>query len=221
MEPEQLHGRTPSMADMAHLAHEEKAQTPQQAIELVKAGNLRFCTDKAETKVMDAFQRRQLIVQQTPFAVVLGCSDSRVPVEIVFDQGPGDLFVVRVAGNIAEANALATVEFAIKYLDIKLVVILGHEGCSAVQLAMGSWLQRQNEPRLVQQLLEGIVPALVSVDSKAEERNRIRAAVEANVHYQLDKLSKSETLRSAISSGQVAAVGAYYEIASGEVTFLE
>jgi carbonic anhydrase len=221
MEGEKLQGRTPSMADMAHLSHEEKAATPQEAIRKLIEGNERFYMGKAEGKVVDAFQRRQHIIRQTPFAVVLGCSDSRVPIEIVMDQGPGDLFVVRVAGNVAERDALATIEFALKYLEIRLVVILGHEGCSAVQLAMGSWLARQNEPRSVRELLEGIVPALGNLDPKEEEKERIRKAVQANVRHQVAQLRKSDSLRQPIRDGKIDVVGAYYEIASGRVEFLD
>ena len=206
------------MADMAKLA-EERKKKPEEVRQLLKDGNERFISGKAQTKVLDAFQRRQQIVMQTPFAVVLGCSDSRVPVEIVFDQGPGDLFVVRVAGNVAETSALATVEFAIKYLNISAIVVLGHEGCSAVQLAMGSWLNRMSEPTHVRNLIESIVPALGS-QPETEEKERIRHAVQANVVHQVERLRRTDPLGTKERAGELALIPAYYEIATGRVEFL-
>jgi carbonic anhydrase len=220
MDIEPLHGRTPSMADMAHLEHETKAGSGAEAIARLKAGNDRFVSGRAETQVADAFARRGDIVTQTPFAVVLGCSDSRVPVEIVFDQGPGDLFVVRVAGNVAESSALATVEFAIKYLEIRAVVVLGHEGCSAVQLAMGTWLQRQNESRLVRELIEGVVPSLAGLDRHGDERHVIERAVELNVRHQVHRMLAADAIGPLVRAGSLDVVGAYYEIATGLVHFL-
>jgi carbonic anhydrase len=218
VDEQDLQGQTPSMADMAKLG-ESKAHTPAEAIQLLKEGNERFHTGRAEKIVVDAFERRQQIVRQTPFAVVLGCSDSRVPVEIVMDQGPGNLFVVRVAGNVAETSALATIEFAIHYLQIKAVVVLGHEGCSAVQLALRPWIERQREPRLVRELVESVVPGTWGVPETLEPSEKIRAAVKQNVRRQVERLSRQDVFGARIRDGELAVAGAYYEIASGKVEF--
>jgi carbonic anhydrase len=151
---------------------------------------------------------------------VLGCSDSRVPVEIVFDQGPGDLFVVRVAGNVAESGALATIEFAVRHLQIKAVVVLGHEGCGAVQLALKPWIERQQEPRLIRELVESVVPGTWGVPESLDPAERVKMSVQQNVRRQVERLSRQDCLGPQIRSGEIGVVGAYYEIASGRVLFL-
>ncbi len=208
------------MADIARL-NTGKAHTPEEALQILKEGNVRFYTGQGEKKVVDAFERRLQIVRQTPFAVVLGCSDSRVPVEIVFDQGPGNLFVVRVAGNVAETSALATIEFAIHFLQIKAVIVLGHEGCSAVQLALRPWAERQDQPRLVRELVESVVPGTWGVPEQLEGPERIKAAVEQNVRRQVERLCRQDVLAPRIREHGLAVAGAYYEIATGKVEFLD
>jgi carbonic anhydrase len=208
------------MADMA-MRNEPKAHTPAEAIEKLRVGNERFFAGQSETKVIDAFARRQQIITQTPFAVVLGCSDSRVPVEIVFDQGPGDLFVVRVAGNVAEDGALATVEFAVRYLLVKVVLVLGHQGCSAVQLSLKPWMERQSETRLVRELIESIVPATTDLPTDLEPSERIKTAVQRNVERQVARIKSESAIASKVAAGELAVVGAYYEIETGRVIFLE
>ena len=207
------------MADMAALA-EPKVKSPAEGLERLREGNQRFYTNQQQTKVVDAYSRRQQIITQTPFAVVLGCSDSRVPVEIVFDQGPGDLFVVRVAGNVAESSALATVEFAVRYLQIKVILVLGHQGCSAVQLALKPWIERQSEPRLVRELVEAVVPGTKGVPADLDPRERVQAAVQQNVHAQVEKLGRDETIAALVRKGELIVAGAYYEIESGKVQFI-
>ncbi len=201
--------------------HEGTAHTPEEAIQLLKDGNERFHTGRGEKKVVDAFERRLQIVRQTPFAVVLGCSDSRVPVEIVFDQGPGNLFVVRVAGNVAETSALATIEFAMHFLQIKAIVVLGHEGCSAVQLALRPWMERQSQPRLVRELVESVVPGTWGIEENLQGPERIKAAVIQNVRRQVERLSRQDVFGPSIRDHGLIVVGAYYEIATGRVEFIE
>jgi carbonic anhydrase len=199
---------------------EPKVQSPSEGIQRLKEGNRRFYSNQQETKVIDAYSRRQQIVTQTPFAVVLGCSDSRVPVEIVFDQGPGDLFVVRVAGNVAETSALATVEFAVRYLQIKVILVLGHQGCAAVQMALKPWVERQNEPRLVRELVDAVVPAMRGVPQDLDPREKIQAAVQQNVLAQVEKLSRDDAIAEQVRAGELIVAGAYYEIETGKVQFL-
>ena len=111
----------------------------------------------------DVNQRRAQIMAQTPFAVVLGCADSRVPIEIVFDQGPGDIFSIRVAGQVADTATLGSVQYAVRHLKVQLIVVLGHEGCGAVAAALQDETARAQEPAAVRALLDLIVPALTEM----------------------------------------------------------
>ena len=110
--------------------------SPEAALERLKAGNARFVTDKAEKRVSDAKMRAELAKGQHPFAIILACADSRVPPEFLFDQGLGDLFVVRVAGNVTGEEVLGSIEYAVAHLHVPLVVVLGHEKCGAVKAAL-------------------------------------------------------------------------------------
>ena len=123
--------RGASMEDIAGI-RPSRVDTPAEAIRALKEGNSRFFGGQSLRPDLGANERRAQIMGQTPFAVVLACSDSRVPVELVFDQGFGDLFVVRVAGNVMADSALGTVEYAIRHLKVQLIMVMGHEGCGAV-----------------------------------------------------------------------------------------
>merc|ERR1719265_2495494 len=118
------------------LSIQKENRTPQQVLEDLQKGNARFWTGSATRPEMSAFERRALIKQQFPSVAVLGCSDSRVPVEIVFDQGLGDMFVIRVAGNHLDNASHASLQYAVSALKVKVVVVLGHEGCGAIKHAM-------------------------------------------------------------------------------------
>src|SRR5919199_510811 len=132
--------RGATMEEIAALK-DPTANTPQEAIRALKTGNARFFSGQARRPEMSAAERRAQIMVQTPFAVVLGCSDSRVPVEIIFDQGLGDLFVIRVAGNIVAPSQVGSIEFAAERFGTRLVVVMGHTQCGAV-LAAIEQLQR-------------------------------------------------------------------------------
>ncbi|MDQ3754396.1 MAG: hypothetical protein M3371_06660, partial [Acidobacteriota bacterium] len=148
--------RGATMEEIAELT-EPLARTPVEAIRELKAGNARFFTGVARRPEIAAAQRRAQILAQTPFAIVLSCSDSRVPTEIVYDQGLGSLFITRVAGNIIEPGTAGSIEYGVQHLKSHVVVVMGHEGCGAVKAAMLPAEKRRAEPESVRFLLDRIV----------------------------------------------------------------
>ena len=170
---------------------------------------------------MSANERRAQILQQTPFAVVLGCSDSRVPVELVYDQGLGDIFSVRVAGQVVEPGTSGSIEYAVRHLNTKLLVIMGHEGCGAVKAAMLDESERKAEPENVRYLLDRIVPAVADIPKIRDPKAKMREAVIANVRKQLALALQNPVVKAAVAKNELAVIGAFYEISSGQVDFLE
>merc|ERR1712217_978106 len=169
----------------------------------------------------NAFERRALIMKQFPSVAVLGCSDSRVPVEIVFDQGLGDMFVVRVAGNCLDTSTRASLDYAVDHLKVKVVVVLGHEGCGAVRAAGLPIEQINKESPALSEALKQIKSGLDEHrlmhvhDARAHDRE----AVATNVRRQVEQLSRSEAIAQKIRERQIIVVGAFYEISSGIVDF--
>ncbi len=208
----------PTMEEAASLAP-SRATTPQEALQLLVEGNTRFYSGESRGAQTGAFERRQQIGAQTPFAALLGCSDSRVPLEIVFDQGLGDLFAVRVAGNVVEPGTAGSVEYAVAHLDVRLVVVMGHEGCGAVQAAMLPEDQIAREPDGVRHLLGHIRPAVADVPPLHDRKAQLREAVVRNVQRQMTAMAANPTVAAAVEAGRVAVVGAYYELSSGAVDF--
>ncbi len=212
--------RGASMEQIA-LLKDPIANTPNEALLALKTGNARFYAGSNARQQISVNERRAQIISQTPFAVVLGCSDSRVPLEIVFDQGPGDLFSIRVAGHVIEPATLGSIEYAIRHLKIHLVVVLGHEGCGAVAAAMLEPEKRDQEPEYVRFLLDKITPAVCDLPPIRDHKARMREAVVANVWHQKAALEENPVVKSAIEKGQLKVVGAFYEIGSGAVDFLD
>lgn len=198
-----------------------RATTPQEALQALQDGNARFFSGEPKFTSMAANARRAQIMTQTPFAVVLGCADSRVPVEIVFDQGPGDIFSIRVAGNVAEDATLGSIQYAVVHLKVQAIVVMGHEGCGAVAAAMLDASTRAQEPEQVQFLLNKVEPAVRNLPQIQDKKARMREAVIANVRLQQSEVAKDPTVAAAIASGKVQVVGAFYEIGSGAVDFLD
>ena len=212
--------RGASMEQVASLK-DPTASTPEEALQLLRDGNSRFYSNDSQAIAMTANARRAQIMTQTPFALILGCADSRVPVEIVFDQGPGHLFSVRVAGNVAEDATLGSIQYAIKHLKVHLVVVMGHEGCGAVAAAMLDEKVRAEEPQHVRFLLDKIEPAVRDLPLIRDHKARMREAVIANVLLQKSEVERDPIVADAIQRGVVQVVGAFYEIGSGAVDFLE
>lgn len=211
--------RGASMEDIAGL-RPSRVISPEDAIEALKDGNSRFFSGQATRPEADANQRRAQIMGQTPFAAVLACSDSRVPVEIVFDQGLGDLFVVRVAGNVVGDAGLGTLEYATEHLDVRLIVVMGHEGCGAVASAMLSEEQIAREPENLRRLIARIQPCVRDLPPIRDKKARMREAVLNNVRCQVAALREQPVIQAAEARGQIRVIGAFYEIGSGAVDFL-
>ncbi len=212
--------RGASMEQIA-LLKDPRANTPDEALLALKTGNARFYAGSDARQKISINERRAQIIAQTPFAVVFGCADSRVPVEIVFDQGPGDLFSIRVAGHVVEPATLGSIEYAIRYLKIHLIVVLGHEGCGAVAAAMQQPAQRDEAPEYVRFLLDKIAPAVCDLPHINDHKARMREAVVANIVHQKAVLETNPVVSKAIEDGQIKVVGAFYEIGSGAVDFLD
>jgi carbonic anhydrase len=202
------------------LLKDPSANSPEEALESLKKGNARFYSGTPHRVFSDVNGRRAQIIAQTPFAVVLGCADSRVPVELIFDQGPGDIFSIRLAGSVAEASSIGSVQYAVQHLKVHLIVVLGHEGCGAVAAAMSPPEIREKEPLHVRFLLDSIVPAVEGLPTIRDPKARMREAVIRNIWRQKSVLESDPTIAAAIADGQVQVVGAFYEIGSGAVDFL-
>ena len=209
-----------SMEEIAKLK-EPVAKTPQEAIRALKNGNSRFFGGTARRPEMSANERRAQILGQTPFAVVLGCSDSRVPTELVYDQGLGDIFSIRVAGQVVDPGTAGSFEYAVKHLKTKVLVIMGHEGCGAVQAAMLPEAQLKMEPENVRYLVEMIAPSVSAIPKIRDPKARMREAVMANVRKQVALAKENPVVKAAIAKNNLAVIGAFYEISSGQVDFLE
>jgi len=198
-----------------------------EALERLRQGNRRFVS-RLESPEASQVRLRQveLVAEQTPFAIVLGCSDSRVPAEIVFDQGLGDLFVIRVAGNIGAPSQIGSVEFAASQFGTRLVVVLGHSRCGAVLTALDE-LRRPVEiqSRNLRSIVDRIRPSvatLLSTELRHDPEALVAQAVRANVRASADHLRHgSEILEELIRSDGLRVVGAEYSLESGVVEFFD
>lgn len=198
-----------------------------EALERLREGNRRFAAD-ASTSASTGFRTRRLETapNQEPFAVILGCADSRVPAEIVFDQGLGDLFVIRVAGNIVAPSQIGSVEFAAARTGARLVVVLGHSRCGAIlatleELARPSKEQSRNLRSIVERIQPAIQPILMSQITPTDDA-LIRRAVRANVTASVSHLRHgSDILERLIQTDGLVIVGAEYCLETGTVEFFD
>ena len=197
-----------------------------EALELLRAGNHRFASDTRSPDNLTSQMRRDLAAGQEPFAIILGCSDSRVPAEIVFDQGLGDLFVIRVAGNIVAPSQVGSVEFAAARFGTRLVVVLGHSRCGAI-LATLEELGRpsQDQSRNLRSIVERIQPSvepLLATELKHQPDALLREAIRANIRASVSHLRHgSEVLEQLIQSDGLLVVGAEYSLETGVVEFFD
>lgn len=191
-----------------------------EALERLKAGNARFAEGKTRHAHESADWRKHLVGGQRPFATILGCSDSRVPPELVFDQGFGDLFVIRVAGNVVAADVIGSLIYAGLHLETKLFVVLGHGACGAVTAALDAKLKNAREQERIQVLLKLIEPGLKDLDLKLAYPALLNAAVEANVRWSMKQLAALPEVK-ALAGAQVMLVGGVYELDTGKVRFLK
>jgi carbonic anhydrase len=196
------------------------AINPDKALQRLIEGNARFVHGEPLQQSPGPRQLADLTQGQSPFATILGCSDSRVPPEMVFDQGLGDLFIVRVAGNVVSTEILGSLGYALAHLHTSLFVVLGHEGCGAVQAALKMKFHRQAEPGTVGELLEVILPGLEGINPSTPAETQWQHAVEANVRWSVRQLAAAPGARALLAEGRVRVVGAIYELATGCVRFL-
>lgn len=196
----------------------EPVETPDQALELLKQGNQRYCSGRAIHPNQSAARRAEMVKGSKPWAVVWGCMDSRVPPEIIFDCGLGDLYVVRTAGQVADNAALASLEFAIED-GAKLVVILGHQGCKAVQASVEAVDKGRYREGHINTLLKAIKPAV----EKARDRvgDWSDNAGRENICMEIEQLpAASGTIKKAVAQGKVKMVGARYSLVTGQVEII-
>lgn len=193
----------------------------EKALARLVAGNERFVRGKARFPTVQKEVLAELAKAQRPYATILGCSDSRVPPELVFDAGFGELFVVRVAGNVISSEILGSLQYAGVHLHTPLFVVLGHEGCGAVQAALAAKLLGARERRHIAALLSNIVPGLRGVAADLSPQRRLGAAVEANVRWSMRQLLETPEAKARAAEGVMKLVGAIYELKTGRVRFLE
>jgi carbonic anhydrase len=197
-----------------------------EALSRLREGNRRFVADQSGANESSRATRAALVAGQEPFAIVLGCSDSRVPAELVFDQGFGDLFVIRVAGNVVAPSQVGSVEFAAARFATKLVVVMGHTQCGAIlatveEVVGGQTTQSRNLRSIVDRVRPS-VETLLSGRDRMDQDTLIREAVRANVRASVDHLRHgSDLLERLIRKEGLVVVGAEYSLESGVVTFFD
>lgn len=206
-------------SDTQHQGQANRVVDALDALKRLKDGNERFVSGKPRHPHETTAWRHLLESGQHPFAVVLGCSDSRVPPELIFDQGFGDLFVVRVAGNVVDTDVTASVEYAIDHLDTQLIVVMGHSHCGAVTATLDHLTNIDDEPAEVVSLLYRIEPAILGIDPALPRDQRIDCAVKKNVELAVRRLSRVPDLRRSIDAGKIKIVGAVYDMHSGKIDF--
>ena len=197
-----------------------------EALARLRDGNRRFVANHATEAVSHPARRAELVSGQEPFAIILGCSDSRVPAELVFDQGFGDLFVIRVAGNVVAPSQVGSVEFAAARFETRLVVVMGHSQCGAVIAALDDVLGRTNEQsRNLRSIVDRVRPAVEAARAGHHDGDTdrwLQDAVRANVQASVDHLRHgSELLEQLIAREGLVVVGAEYSLETGVVTFLD
>ncbi len=197
------------------------AYTAEEALQRLKDGNERFLRGEARFPSVRKETLADLAKGQSPYATILGCSDSRVPPELIFDADFGELFIVRVAGNVVSAEVMGSLQYAGAHLRTSLFVVLGHEGCGAVKAAVDSMLDGVQHHSRIQILVDSIVPGLSRLDDKLAAEQRFQQAVEENVRWSIQQLLVTPEGKSAVEEGRANIVGAVYEIASGRVRWLE
>ena len=210
-------------------SHLPRPETAEQALEMLKQGNARF-VENVQNPQSTLLASNALTHVHEPFAIILGCSDARVPAEIVFDQGLGDLFVIRVAGNVVAPSQIGSVEFASEKFGTKLVVVLGHSHCGAVTACVETLINpdQQFSPNL-RSIVDRIRPSVYNLHEiytangqDIDEQELINRGIKANVRMSVTQLKHgSRILEDAVNNGSLIIVGAVYDLDTGKVTFIE
>lgn len=187
--------------------------TNQEVIQRLKDGNARFVKDLLDGKLQDSSRRDDLVGGQAPYAIVLSCADSRVVPELAFDTGLGELFTVRVAGNVANSSSIGSIEYAVAHCGTKVIVVMGHQSCGAVTAAVAGGDNGYN----INHLLSHITPAIAASGDGAS----ITDIVKKNAEMTVEELkNRSAIIKNAVDSGEVEVVAAYYNLDGGKVDFL-
>jgi carbonic anhydrase len=202
-------------ADPAH--SDQPSVAPAEAISKLKEGNGRYTSGNLQHPGQTTERRTELAKTQHPFATILSCSDSRVPPEIVFDQGLGDLFIVRVAGNVINDEGLGSIEYSVDHLGARLILVLGHQSCGAVDAARKTIAAKGKAPGHIESLVTAIKPAV-----EATAKDDLDATIKANVKHVVDALrSSTPILKAEVDSGKIQVIGGYYSLDTGAVSFLD
>jgi len=202
-------------ADPAH--SDQPSVAPSEAISKLKEGNGRYTGGNLQHPGQTAERRAELANTQHPFATIVSCSDSRVPPEIVFDQGLGDLFIVRVAGNVINDEGLGSIEYSVDHLGTRLILVLGHQSCGAVKAARETIAAKGKAPGHIESLVAAIKPAV-----EATAKDDLDTTVKANVKNVVQALRASTPiLKAKVDSGDAQVIGGYYSLDTGAVTFLD
>src|SRR6184192_4344763 len=205
-----VRGADPSHSDQPSVA-------PAEAISKLKEGNSRYTSGNLQHPGQTTERRTELAKTQYPFAGIVCCSDSRVPPEIVFDQGLGDLFIVRVAGNVINDEGLGSIEYSVDHLGTRLILVLGHQNCGAVKAARETIAAKGKAPGHIESLVMAIKPAV-----EATAKDDLETTVKANVKNVVQALrSSTPILKAKVDSGEIQVIGGYYSLDTGAVTFLD
>jgi len=196
--------------------------SPQEALKKLVDGNERFATGNSTHPNRCDETKNALLKEQKPFVAVLACSDSRVPVEIIFDAGLGDIFAVRTAGHVLSREVMGSLEYAVKSLGVKLVMILGHENCGAVNTAIQTYQNKSYDDlsENLQSIMNHIYPAIEKVE--CDNDDFLNSSVKSNIYYQLEDLIKKDSyIKQQSENGKIAVVGAMYSLTTGKVKILQ
>lgn len=194
---------------------ENLALTPAQAWRKLREGNSRFVSDRTDHPNQDALRRHSLLNSQYPFAVIFGCSDSRLAAEIIFDLGLGDVFVVRTAGHVIDAAALGSLEYSVDLLNVPLIVVLGHDSCGAVTATIRSVETGQMPPGFIRDLVEHITPSVIAANRNGI--HDVNTTVVEHVQQTTHRLvEQSRLISKAVDEGRTAVIGVTYRLAEGK-----
>ncbi len=201
------------------LASEENSGiTGEQALQKLMEGNARYASGNASHPDQSMQRRSELIAGQHPFAVIIGCSDSRIPPEVIFDQGLGDIFVIRTAGQVMDNVSIGSIEYAVEHLGVPLVVVLGHDSCGAVTAAT----EGGEVPGHLDSLVNFILPAVEQAREMGNSSELLNNSIDNNIYNIVDDLLASQPILSEkVEKGELLIVGARYHLDSGEVETLE
>jgi len=195
-------------------------RTPDEVLQHLKDGNERFVRGEPRFAVVCKEKLADLARAQRPYATIVGCSDSRVAPELIFDAGLGELFIIRVAGNVISREVMGSLQYAAVHLGTPLFVVLGHEGCGAVTAALDAihrWVQQQSH---IQHLLDTIIPGLAGIEPGLAADEELQRGVEANVRWSIAQIMATPGVKARAAEGKMKLVGAVYEIATGRVRLL-